>query len=57
MISFPTAMDRLEEIDPEVYESIKVKLRQLKHESMTWRLQAQGKTSHGETPKKLLTGK
>lgn len=47
--SFATAMTRLEETDPDSYRAIQTKLRQLKYEAMNWRLQAQGKTSHGET--------
>lgn len=53
---FADAMTHLEDTDPKTAEIIRRKLSALKTESATWRRQAQSLTSHGETPKKLLTG-
>ena len=43
--NYAEAMSWLEEEDPTYYEAIQKKVRSLKSEAMTWRLQAQGKTS------------
>lgn len=54
---FADAMTQLEDTDPKTANIIRKKLDSLKTESATWRRQAQSLSSHGETPKKLLTGK
>lgn len=49
--NYAEAMSWLEEEDPTYYEAIQKKVRSLKSEAMTWRLQAQGKTSTEEISK------